>query len=108
MAVQTVTRTQTYIDLDVQSFSFIGKGKKARPRKGDYRPTFYVTVDGVRKGRVRITRLASGKGFSVQNLGVRVPPVYLADDADVVLFYKNGTVDTVTLVSAWDYWSQQS
>lgn len=104
--VETARITRSLPVMDVQSFSFHGKGRRAKPKKGDYRQTFYTTVNGVFKGKIQVIRLASGKGYSVHNLETREAPVYLTGDADVVLFYKNGTVDTVSLDSVWEHFSK--
>lgn len=107
MPVIETTRTERSLPtMQVQSFSFHGKGRRAKPKKGDYRPTFYTSINGVFKGKVKVISLARG-GFSVHNLGTREVPAYLASDAEVVVWYADGTVDTVTIQDFWDYFSQK-
>lgn len=103
--LNTITRVTSYTDLDVQMFSFVGKGRVAKPKKRDYRPSFYFTVDGSMTGSVRITRLVSGEGFSLKQRRSNRAPVYLRGEALVTIWYPTGEVDTVTLQAAWDYWS---
>ena len=104
--VETARVTRSLPTMEVQSFSFHGLGRRAKPRKGDYRPTFYRTINGVFKGKVKVINLASGKGFSVHNLGTSEGPAYLAGSAEVVVWYADGTVDTVTLSDFWNYFSK--